>query len=729
MLACRSGQIVARTATVAYAHASRRLTLLPNPLKRVAMLIGALSLLAVAGPVAAANAIEPATSQITSPAGPTYALNDESEASPPPAFKVEGTTNIGGMVALRCYYGAGTKSYSTLASEVAVSSGAFSAAVEPKSLYKGPCVLRAVPVGNEEAHPPAAPSEEVGDPFKGPHVVGSRFQFFTENGITYDYEFEPYSLSSFLDIESVGDCGLDYSRLYAQDSLLPSDYLFDCNAALYSEDDPSSGPSTRSELQIDGANAYSPTTAQEVERELKTPLPGAPQVAVTKTFDPSTGLVTIDEVDPIVKCAPSTAFPPTSSSCTSFVSTGVQLERKWQTSNANQVAAMTDSWKSTDGAAHSLNALYDQETVNGGKEGGAYRFPSSSSFSPATKGETVATLPGTGTIYYKEDAETPNEGDGEHPQGAIVYDTPPSGAISVYRSTVAKEGYNGFEMPYQATIPAGGSYTLRMAFVQAYKLSEVEALSAEVLAGYPPNAPPALSITSPMSGATVSSPSVTVSGIVTDKRAITSFTVDGKGVTVGSEGKWSTSVTLNKGANTITALATDQAGFSTEKSVSVTYTPTTPPPPAAQASQVGAAKGKNGEVTFKIACRGDAGTSCSIGATLTTVEKVRHGKLVAVSARRHPTNRSEEVTVGTSNLTIPAGQKVTISIQLNSTGKALLSRFGRLPVHLSVIQGFASIVGGEVSPGHHLTVISQNLTVTTHPRPRRHHHHHHHHHG
>ena len=266
------------------------------------------------------------------------------------------------------------------------------------------------------------------------------------------------------------------------------------------------------------------------------------------------------------------AFPPTAASCKSFVSTGVELEREWKTGDANQVASMTDNWRSTDGAAHTLNALYDQDDANGG-EGGAYEFPGTNVFAPTKKGQTVALPPGLGRIYYKEDAETPASGDGEHPHGAIVYDTPPSGPISVYLGTNSKEGENAFEMPYQGTIPAGGAYTLRMAFVQAYKLSEVEALSAEVLAGYPPSEPPALSITSPANGTTVSSPSVTVSGTVTDKRVITSFTVDGKAVSVGTNGAWSTSVTLNKGANTITALATDQAGFSTEKSASVTYTP------------------------------------------------------------------------------------------------------------------------------------------------------------
>lgn len=698
--------------------------MLPNPLRRAAMLIGALPLLAAAGPVASADAIEPATSQITSPAGPTYALNNESE-SPPPAevIKIEGTTNIGGTVAIRCYFGATAKDSLLLGDAVPNGSGAFSLNVEAKSLHIGPCVLRAVPAADNEAHPPGDASEEAADPFHGPRIVGSVFRVFAESKSPYDYEVESDTLSGYYDFESVGDCGLDYSQLFAPNSLTPSDYLFDCNAALYQRDDPPSGSSTRSELQIDGANAYGPATAdyvnEKIQEELKTdkeplrPVPGAPQVAVTTTLEHSTGLVTIHEVDPIVKCSPSTAFPPTAASCASFVSAGVQLERTWQTSDANQVAWMTDTWRSTDGAPHSLNALYDQELVNADETGGAYEFPGNSTFSPAAKGQMVTLPSGSGAIYYKEDAATPGGGDGIHPQGAIVYDTRPTEQLSVYQSTEAKEVFNGFEMPYQHTIPAGGTYTLRMAFVQAYTLSEVETLANEALASYHPT----LTIGKPANGETVSTSSVTVSGTTSDSEGTPTLTVDGKAVSVGAGGAWSIGLTLNKGANTITAVATNQIGLTAEKSVSVTYT--LPPPPVAHASQVGTSKGKNGEVTFTLACKGTAGTTCEVESTLTTIEKLRHGKPVAVSARRHPRTRTEEVTVGSSKLAIPAGQKVTISIQLDSTGKSLLSKFGALPVHLSVTQ---------LSAGHRSTVIAQNLTVTPHRKPGKHHHHHHHHH-
>jgi Glucodextranase, domain B len=681
---------------------------LPNPLRRAAMLVGTLSLLALAAPISSASALVE-TSQITSPTSPTYVLYDETA---PSSITVSGTTTISGNIALRCYYGPKPENNALIANEVKPSGGAFSVEVEAKSLYDGPCVLRAVPVTDKEAHPPGGASEEMADPFQGPRIVGSRFEVFTENKTPYDYEVESNTLAGYFDFESVGDCGLDYSRLFAPTSLIASDYLFDCNAALYKEDDPPSGSSTRSELQIDGANAYGPATADYLASNLKVTIPGAPDVAVSKTFEPSTGLITVHEVDPIVKCSPETVFPPNSTTCKDFVSTGVQLERTWQTSDANHVAWMTDTWRSTDGAAHSLNALYDQETVNGGK-GGAYEFPGAGTFS-ATAKEQLVTLPsGAGAIYYKEDAATPNVGDGEHPQGAIVYDTLPSGPLSVYRGTEAG-GYNGFEMPYQHTIPAGGTYTLRMAFVQAYALSEVETLSNEVLASYHPT----LTISSPANGATVSTPSVTVTGSASDTEGTPTLTVDGKAVSVGASGEWSTTVTLNRGANTITAVATNQLGLTTEKSASVTYTP--PSPPVAHASQVGSAKGANGEVSFTISCTGSTGTSCEVESTLTTVEKTRHGRPVAVSARRHPKTRSEKVTVGSSKLTIPAGQRVTISIELNSTGKSLLAQFGRLPVHLTVVL---------LTAGHRSTVIAQNLTVTPHKaKHKRHHHHHHHHH-
>jgi hypothetical protein len=620
---------------------------LPKSLLGV-LLAGMLVSIALGGPVATADAS--VTSQIISPSGPTYALYDETLPSAE-AFAVSGDTTISGAIALRCYYGVGPKEFTPLVAEVTPSAGTFSATVPAAALADGPCVLRAVPVANEEAHPPGTSAEEASDPFQGPRVAGSRFELFGQNGVDYGYEYTPSSLTGDFQIDAAGECGLDYSRLFASSSLDPSDHLFDCDAALYDADDPSAGDATRSDLQIDSANAYGPSTAEAVNREIEeeektSKLPvvavaGVPHIAVTKTFDPSDGLATIHETDPIVRCSPSSTFPPTPSSCREFVPTGVTLGREWQTSSTERVAAVTDSWSSTDGAAHALNALYDQSTVDGGESGGAYEFPGESAFQPTHRGETVTLPAGSGGIYYKQDAATPEAGDGVHPFGAILYDTPPSEPLAVYDGS-EEESYNGFEMPYRGTIPAGGAYVLRMAFVQAYALAEVQSLAAGVLAGYPASAPPTPPVPSPI------------------------------------------------GAETVTAPL--------------------PLPAPAHVSAIGPVGTTAGAVHFTLTCAGRSGSSCQIEARLTTVERIRRGRLVALAAGHRPRTRVSRVTVGIARVSIRAGQHRKITIRLNATGRALLARFGRLPVHLAAVA---------LTAGRRTTVLSKNLLVRPAHRARR----------
>ena len=426
---------------------------MPSNSLRAALLAGALLLLAlIGGPIASAGA-EVASSQITSPADPTNVLYDQTVELPESVvFTIAGTTTGEGEVDIRCYYmrSAKTEGSMLVAEKVQPAGHAFSVNVEAKALDTNrPCVLRAVPAGDKNPQPPGLST----DPFQGPRIAASKFELFlnSTSKVTDDYEFEANALSGYLEIESAGDCGLDYSYLIAPATLEESQPLFDCNATFYLEDDPPSGLSTRSELQIDAANAYSPATAgylnERINEELgskKEPtvvIPGAPQVAVTKTFDPLTGLGTVHELDPIVRCSPGGAVPQTATSCTSFVSTGVQLERTWQTGDAGRVASMTDSWRSTDGAKHSLNALYDQETVNGGTVGGAYEFPGEGTFAAVARGQLVPLPTGANAIYYKEDSETPNAGDDEHPQGAIVYDTPPTnGTLWGYTAAAKPKG-------------------------------------------------------------------------------------------------------------------------------------------------------------------------------------------------------------------------------------------------------------------------------------------------
>jgi hypothetical protein len=673
---------------------------LSNPL-RAALLASAAALLAsLSGPLASANATVSA-SRITSPASPAYALYDETLTPHQPALTVSGTTTGTGNVALHCYFSAGPTAYTEVLKEVPVKGGAFSTVVDAEALDYAPCVLRAVPVSDTKAYPPGSPAEEAKDPYQGLVIAGSRFEVESNEAVNDYYEFEARSVTGFFDIQSAGACGLVESALYAANSLFPSAGLFGCNATFFEENEPSSGSSTRSDLQVDGADAYMPTTARYLEEDLATTIHGAPQISVTKTFDRTSGLLTIHEVDPLVKCSPGASFPPTKASCKEFVSTGVELERAWQTNSADQVAAMTDNWSSTDGAAHTLSALYEQWFAAHTEEGGAFEFPGTGGFAPTTKGEIVAVPAGAGAIYYREDAATPAAGDGEHPQGAIVYDRAPSEPLNFHEGTSAgKKIGTEFNMPYRATIPASGTYTLRMDFIQAYALAEARTLAEMLQSSFAPT----LSITSPAGAATVSTPSVTVSGTAADTGALASLTVGGHAVSVGADGTWSTSVALSRGVNTILAIATDQAGFATSQSIALTYAP--PAPPAARVarvSTVATASGSDGRATVTLACTGAAGTSCEVLTSLSTIEKLRGGRALAVFARRHRVKiRFRRVAVGFARVRIPAGQRVRVVIALNATGKRLLARFGQLPVRLRVVL---------VSGGRQSTVVTRDLTI------------------
>lgn len=72
---------------------------------------------------------------------------------------------------------------------------------------------------------------------------------------------------------------------------------------------------------------------------------------------------------------------------------------------------------------------------------------------------------------------------------------------------------------------------------------------------------PELDITSPAEGSITNVATCTVSGVTNDATSSpASLTVNGKSVSIGSDGSFTTTVTLSEGSNTITIVATDDAG-------------------------------------------------------------------------------------------------------------------------------------------------------------------------
>ena len=631
-----------------------------------AVLLAAFTICALALSTASASALVD-ESQITTPAGTTYPLSNSNIAEAGTPITISGTANFA-EVDVRCYYaaGGGSSTYFALAEPVAVVAGSFSVAVpridfgadEPEL-----CRLRAVPVG---ANPSLPPGEE--GSFAGPLVAPSNFSFQTNA-----YEATSDSLSGSFYAQAADACGLE-SHLIDPTTLESTANLFYCDGKVLDRPSETTAGEKETNAHIDGAPVYSPKVSESVEKAVvpvSSPMPGAQKLAiVSKSFNESDGDMSITEQDPFVKCAPETLELPTKSSCTSFASAGVTLERTWTFGDADHIAAMLDVWRSTDGKAHKVEFDYYNE-FNQANKAGAYDFPGTAGFAGTSENETIALPAGPGTILYKYDRATSEAGNGEEPQGAIVYDRAPTGALKVTTpSTAGVEGV--YDAPYTLSVPASGTSDIRMTYIQGFGLPEIQSEAGAALAGYAPT----ISLAAPVNGATIETESsnVAVAGAAADSGALASVTVNGSPVTLGAGGSL-TSVPLVPGTNTITATATDQAGLT--KSTSVSVTRKLPP---AKAALVGAITTSKGNVSFELACKGAQGTFCSVKDSLSTLERRRKSKIIGLLARI----TKKQVTVSSGTQVILPGKEMKVTLKLNSTGKALLKQFHKLPVHLAV---------------------------------------------
>jgi hypothetical protein len=115
-------------------------------------------------------------------------------------------------------------------------------------------------------------------------------------------------------------------------------------------------------------------------------------------------------------------------------------------------------------------------------------------------------------------------------------------------------------------------------------------------------------------------------------------------------------------------------------------------------TQVGAPRVKGSSVSVPLTCSAQAAGSCTIVLRLTVVETLRGGHVLAVAARR---TRHATVTVGAGTVHLPSGQRRTVTVALNSTGKRLLARLHRLTAKLSVS---GTVVGAISAPLRSATV-------------------------
>lgn len=124
--------------------------------------------------------------------------------------------------------------------------------------------------------------------------------------------------------------------------------------------------------------------------------------------------------------------------------------------------------------------------------------------------------------------------------------------------TAVTGGYNCSYIP--ATALTDGSHTIR------FDASDYDgnAATQKSVTFKIDTVPPTLSVASPSDGYVTNKNTITVSGTTNDATSSpVTVTVNGKAVTVGSNGTFSTDVTLTSGNNTITVIAKDSAGKTT----------------------------------------------------------------------------------------------------------------------------------------------------------------------
>lgn len=395
-------------------------------------------------------------SQITTPSDPSFFVADHDQATQ--TFAIAGTTSGGDRasdeVVIRCYFG--TTSVK-LAGPVALNSdGTFAVLLANlNDVLDQTCRLRAVPAGT--------PPTDV-TPYSGPLIgVGERTTSVVTGGpnnkTVYDYFFDAQQKTGAFDYASLGKCGLNDGYLYDQ-TLANTTITFACNAALLGGE--SATKPTRSELQIDGADAYAPATAFLINSSAK----GLPAVTATYTLNPATGDTVIHETDPLVKCAGAT-YPPTPSSCSSFASTGVTDNRTITQDHDGHMSWISDVFTSTDDKSHSLDLLWDNSQRFWGPSGNAaqleYRFPGQSGFAKRAAGDAISLHAAPGTILVQMSGAP--DGDPSTGRGAIVFDRPATEA----KFTYAQATRSAFTLHQAGTVPAGGSTRFRFAYVQDYR--------------------------------------------------------------------------------------------------------------------------------------------------------------------------------------------------------------------------------------------------------------------
>ncbi len=406
--------------------------------------------LALAAPAAATITHTHITKPAKSPSYFTYNYNNPNTFAV--AGKTDSTSPSTDTVDILCFYGTG---YSTVATGVTLNSkGSFSVDAPLNNVKDETCHLAALPSGQTTLTPA----------FAGPHIdVGERqndrLTGGPNNGKRYDYYAWGQQPRFANDYDSISSCGLCDSYIFDATGDQTTTVFYG-NAFLNTGNENGS-TSTRSDIQVDGRDAYAAYTAYNVFSGARN-VPGFPSLSWHFSQNAKTGDVTITETDQFVRCNTPT-YPPTITTCTSYKPTGVEVSRKMVQNASGQMVWITDTFKSTDGHAHKVDLLYDNSQCLTNNACSAstigYRFPGKHGYAAHAPGAVVHVSKGVGSIYVKV-LGAPN-GDFSTGQGAITFAQAPT---KIVFAPPAFSDDSNFTMHYAAKVAAKGTVTYRFVY-------------------------------------------------------------------------------------------------------------------------------------------------------------------------------------------------------------------------------------------------------------------------
>jgi hypothetical protein len=126
--------------------------------------------------------------------------------------------------------------------------------------------------------------------------------------------------------------------------------------------------------------------------------------------------------------------------------------------------------------------------------------------------------------------------------------------------------------------------------------------------------------------------------------------------------------------------------------------PVVPPPvvvapPAHPTVKLGSIAGGHGKITVALSCPAGGATCARVSLNARVTEHLKGRKIRTITAitAAHPHQRvrttTKQVVIASGGVTLSAGTKKTLTLRLDSTGRALLSKFGKLKTIVTVTSG------------------------------------------